>query len=86
MPMSSRGRLTRRDFDGVMRRATELAAEDPGGADDAFSDAEVVRIGREVGLSERHVRRALEEHRAHGGGGDGVGRWGWGPAGAVEPR
>ena len=76
--MSSRGRLTRRGFDRVMRRATELAAEDAGGADDAFSDAEVVRIGREVGLPEPHVRRALEEHRAHGGGGDGVGRWGWG--------
>ena len=71
--MSSRGRLTRRDFDRVMRRAAELAAEDPGGADDAFSDAEVVRIGREVGLTERHVRRALEEHRRRGGGG-GVGR------------
>ena len=78
--MSARGRLTRRDFDKVMRRATELAAEDPGGADDALSDDEVVRIGREVGLPERHVRRALEEYRARGGGGGRAvgGRWGGG--------
>ena len=76
--MSSRGGLARRDFDKVMRRAAELAAEDPGGAEDAFSDAEVVRIGREVGLPERHVRRALAEHRARGGRGGGVAaRWGW---------
>ena len=72
--MSSRGPLTRRDFDEVMRRAAELAADDPDGAADAFSDAEVVRIGREVGLPERHVRRALAERRAAGGG---VGRGGW---------
>ena len=79
--MSSRGRLARRDFDKVMRRAAELAAEDSGGTEDALSDAEVVRIGREVGLPERHVRRALEEHRVRGGGGGGegaAGRWGGG--------
>ncbi len=69
--MSSRGPLTRRDFDEVMRRAAELAGDDPGGAEDAFSDAEVVRIGREVGLPERHVRRALAEQRAAGGGAKG---------------
>ncbi len=74
MPMSSGGPLTRRDFDRVMRRAAELAADDPGGTGEAFSDAEVVRIGREVGLPERHVRRALAEHRA-GSGGTGEGWW-----------
>ena len=71
--MSSGGPLTRRDFDKVMRRAAELAATDSGSAEDAFSDAEVVRIGGEVGLPERHVRRALAERRAYGGGG----RAGW---------
>lgn len=69
--MSSGGPLTRRDFDEVMRRAAELAADDPDSTADAFSDAEVVRIGREVGLPERHVRRALEEHRRQGGGVEG---------------
>ena len=72
--MTSGGPLTRRDFDRVMRRAAELAADDPGGTGDAFSDAEVVRIGREAGLPERHVRRALAEHRA-GSGGAGEGWW-----------
>lgn len=71
--MGSRQPLTRRDFDRVMRRAAELAADDPGGAGDAFSDGEVVRIGREAGLPERHVRRALAEHRA--GGGEAVAGW-----------
>lgn len=69
--MSFRGPLTRRDFDEVMRRAAELAADDPDGAADAFSEAEVVRIGREVGLPERHVRRALAEREARGGGVEG---------------
>lgn len=69
--MSSGGPLTRRDFDEVMRRAAELAGDDPGGAEDAFSEAEVVRIGREVGLPERHVRRALAERRTRGGGVEG---------------
>ena len=66
--MSSGGPLTRRDFDEVMRRATELAEAEPGGPGGDFTDAEVVRIGREVGLSEHHVRRALADFRAHGGG------------------
>ena len=69
--MRSGGPLTRRDFDEVMRRAAELAADDPGSAADAFSDEEVVRIGREVGLPERHVRRALAERRTRGGGVEG---------------
>ena len=69
--MSSGGPLTRRDFDEVMRRAAELAGDDPGGAEDAFSEAEVVRIGREVGLPERHVRRALAERQTRGGGVEG---------------
>ena len=69
--MSSGGPLTRRDFDEVMRRAAELAADDPDSTADAFSDEEVVRIGREVGLPERHVRRALAERRTWGGGVEG---------------
>ena len=65
--MSGRESLSRQDFDAVMRRASEFAAEEPGGSDGEFSDAEMVRIGREVGLSERHVRRALAEFRSGGG-------------------
>ncbi len=66
--MSGKGTLTRRDFDEVMRRASELAAAEPGGAGGEFTEAELVRIGREVGLADRHVRRALREFRSDGGG------------------
>lgn len=58
-------RLTRHEFDEVMRRAADLAAAEPdpdGGTD--FTDAEVVRIGREAGISEQHVRQALADVRA----------------------
>ncbi len=66
--MSPGGPLTRRDFDEVMRRASELAAEESGGPHGEFSEAEVVRIGHEVGLPEHHVRRALSEFRSRGRG------------------
>ena len=61
---SSKHALTRRDFDEVMRRAAELAADEPDAADRGFSDAEVIRIGAEVGLPERHLRQALSEVRS----------------------
>lgn len=56
--------LSRREFDDVMRRAAELAASDPEDADREIPESEVLRIAREVGLSERHVRRALAEVRS----------------------
>lgn len=62
--MSSQGTLSRRDFDEVMRRASELAATEPGGSEGEFTEAELVRIGREVGLADRHVRTALAEFRS----------------------
>lgn len=55
--------LTRREFDAVIRRAAELAASDSEGSEGALTEAEVYRIAREVGLSERHVREALTEVR-----------------------
>lgn len=61
---SSKHALTRRDFDEVMRRAAELAADEPDAADRGFSDAEIIRIGAEVGLPERHLRQALNEVRS----------------------
>lgn len=65
--MSGKRAISRRDFDQVMRRASELAGEEPGGAEGEFTDVEVLRIGREAGLAERHVRRALTELRTEGG-------------------
>ena len=54
--------LTRREFDEVIRRASELALGDTDGDDgERMSEADVYRIAREVGLSEAHVRKALTE-------------------------
>lgn len=55
--------LTRREFEEVIRRASELAAEEPDAGEGALDEAEVLRIAREVGLPERYVRRALSEVR-----------------------
>lgn len=53
------------ELDRVIRRAVELqfsaSERDEGGR---LSEAEVLRIGREVGLEPRYVRRALGELRA----------------------
>lgn len=57
--------LTRHEFDAVIRRAAELASSETEVGDAALSEAEVYRIAKEVGLSERHVRMALSEVR-HG--------------------
>lgn len=65
--MSGKRAISRRDFDQVMRRASELAGEEPGAAEGEFTDVEVLRIGREAGLAERHVQRALTELRTEGG-------------------
>jgi hypothetical protein len=53
--------LTRREFDEVIRRATELAANE--GEPGELSVQELLRIARDVGLPEHHVRRALAELR-----------------------
>jgi hypothetical protein len=58
--------LTRREFDAVIHRAAELAGSDTEASEGALSEAEVYRIAREVGLSERHVRLALAEVRSGG--------------------
>ncbi|MGD8277486.1 MAG: hypothetical protein PVH00_05640, partial [Gemmatimonadota bacterium] len=53
--------ISRRDFEVVIRRAAELSAAEPDGADDSMSEDEVIRIATEIGLPARHVRRALYE-------------------------
>lgn len=58
--------LTRQEFDAVIRRAVELATTESEGAEGALTEAEVFRIAREVGLSERHVRQALSDVRGAG--------------------
>lgn len=54
--------LTRQDLEALIRRATELEAE--AGKAPELSEADVLRIAAEVGVSEINIRRALAEHRA----------------------
>jgi hypothetical protein len=56
--------LTRKEFDEVIRRAAEIAASEPEGGESALTEAELFRIAREVGLDERHVRKALGQVRS----------------------
>ena len=56
--------LTRMEFDAVIRRAAELASLDSDAPDGGLSEEELLRIAREVGLAEGHVRQALAEVRA----------------------
>lgn len=54
--------MTQEQFEMVIRRAAELqarAAEDPAGGE--LTEAEAIRIGREIGISPQHLRRALAE-------------------------
>ncbi|MGD8866050.1 MAG: hypothetical protein PVI01_00425 [Gemmatimonadales bacterium] len=67
--------LTRQDLEAVIRRATELEAE-AGKAPD-LSEADVLRIAAEVGLSEANIRRALAEYRAGSSSGGLLAERGW---------
>lgn len=53
--------LSRRQFDEVIRRASELAAREAEQGEGDLPEVEIYRIAREVGLGERYVRRALDE-------------------------
>lgn len=55
--------LTRQDLEVVIRRAAELEAE-VGSTALELSEADVLRIAQEVGLTEESIRRALAEHQA----------------------
>ncbi len=57
--------LSSGDLDKVIRRAVELQfAHGDREVGDGVDEAEAVRIGREVGIEPRHMRRALGEFRA----------------------
>ena len=55
--------LSRREFDEVIRRASELAASESDAGEGSLEEGELLRIARDVGLPERHVRKALAEVR-----------------------
>jgi hypothetical protein len=58
--------LRRRELDRIIRRAAELQFHESEGGDEAdeLTEAEILRIGEEVGLEPGHLRRALGEVRA----------------------
>lgn len=55
-------KVSSHELEAVIRRASELEAAG-GGGEEALSEDEVLRIGRELGLSPLHVRQALAEVR-----------------------
>ena len=56
--------LTRKEFDEVIRRAAEIAVSEPEGGDSSLTEQDLFRIARDVGLDERHVRKALAQVRS----------------------
>lgn len=62
--MTEERRLTRREFEEVIRRAADLASAEPDPDEGSLNEAELFRIAGEVGLPARHVRRALAEVRS----------------------
>ena len=56
-------RLSSQELEAVIRRAVELQSA-VGGTDEGISEAEVVRIGHELGLEPTHVRRAINDVRS----------------------
>jgi len=62
LPVPSARPLDRAALERVLGRAAELQA---GGADapETLTEAQLLEIGREVGLSPEHLRQALAEER-----------------------
>jgi hypothetical protein len=56
-------RLSSQQLEAVIRRAVELQTAASGPPDEGISEAEVVRIGQELGLDPGAVRRAIGELR-----------------------
>lgn len=76
-------RLTTAEVEAVIRRAVELQAregEDPTSAPEGMPEAELARIGQEIGLSPRHIQQALAETSAEPVPADGLVDRRFGPA------
>jgi hypothetical protein len=56
-------RLSNEQFEVVIRRAAELQARAAESSDEGLTEAEALRIGRELGLSGEYLSRALAEVR-----------------------
>lgn len=60
------GELSRSQLEEVIRRAVELQLASEEAEEDELTDEEVLRIGREVGLEQRFLERAMAEVRTAG--------------------
>lgn len=67
--------LSRSEFEAIIKRASELSASAADGGEGSLDEAELFRIGREVGLSAAHVRMALLEVRSAQTGGSLLDAW-----------
>lgn len=63
LPVQSRN-LTTQELEAVIRRAVELQAGSSDRTEEGVSEADVVRIGQELGLEPATVRRAIAEVRS----------------------
>lgn len=59
--------LSTQEMEAVIRRASELQASTSEAPHDGVTEAELLRIGQEIGLAPEHVQRALAEIRAGAG-------------------
>lgn len=60
---SAPAKLSTEQLEAVIRRAVELQGPGAQSDDDGVSEAEIVRIGHELGLAPQHVRQAIREVR-----------------------
>lgn len=80
-------RITPEQFEAVIRRAAELQARGLESPDaEAMSETEVLRIGREIGISPVHVRQALAETTTGDAHPAGLGERMFGPAWVAASR
>ena len=78
--------MTRKEFDEVIRRAAEIAVSEPDGGDSGLTEQDLFRIAQDVGLEERHVRKALVQVRSSPVTGRGPGVSLFGPKFVVASR
>src|SRR5215212_3954892 len=61
--LPARPPLDRTALERVLARAAELQAREGDASEGAFSEEQILDLGKEVGLSSQHLRQALAEER-----------------------
>jgi hypothetical protein len=65
-PVPAQRRVSSAELEAVIRRASELQAARGEDGDEGISEADLLRIGKELGLEPANLRRALAEVRGGG--------------------